>query len=281
MTTITTLTSTALGLGLALFMQVSTRITLNPALSFIFKIPLFMPYLVTAFVFWVLLYPKGYIGIIVQKFFVEYFRLMEEAPALVSDPYGIAIVICGSWMRFPYAFVIIHGLLQMLDPVLRRQLGRSAPAPAVSSDAFTSRFSVTAFSQSFVEFFGALHRLLHPLRAWCELATIPIRVRVRECEGSGQLARRLHHLRGVHMRRDGHCIFLHPRTKQGTEACLSARDASSVMGRDRACNLAHRIPGVRGIRIRICYQMVSIPLVVSAGVRDAMVRAHSGYQTTL
>jgi putative spermidine/putrescine transport system permease protein len=114
-TTVTTLTSTALGLSLALFMHFH-RVVLNPILSFIFKIPLFMPYLVTAFVFWVLLYPKGYIGIIVQKLFVEYFRLMEEAPALVADRYGIAIIICGSWMRFPYAFVIIHGLLQMLDP---------------------------------------------------------------------------------------------------------------------------------------------------------------------
>jgi putative spermidine/putrescine transport system permease protein len=116
-TTITTLTSTAVGLGMALFIRFQ-GITLNSVLSFILKIPLFMPYLVTAFVFWVLLYPKGYIGIIFQKLFVEYFRLMEEAPALVSDPYGIAIIICGSWMRFPYAFVIIHGLLQMLDPSL-------------------------------------------------------------------------------------------------------------------------------------------------------------------
>ena len=116
-TTVTTLTSTSLGLGLALFMRFQ-GIRLNGILSFILKVPLFMPYLVTAFVFWVLLYPKGYIGIIVHKLLVEYSGLMQEAPALVSDPFGIGIIICGSWMRFPYAFVIIHGLLQMLDPAL-------------------------------------------------------------------------------------------------------------------------------------------------------------------
>ena len=116
-TLITTVISTSLGLGLALFMRFR-GIPLNAALSFLVKIPLFMPYLVTAFVFWVLLYPKGYIGIIFKIIVVEFFRLMEEAPALVSDPYGIAIIVCGSWMRFPYAFVIIHGLIQMLDPSL-------------------------------------------------------------------------------------------------------------------------------------------------------------------
>ena len=99
-TTITTVISTSLGLGLALFIRFR-KIGMNAVLSLIVKIPLFMPYLVTAFIFWVLLYPKGYIGIIAHKLLVEYFRLMEQAPALVSDPYGIAIIVCGSWMRFP------------------------------------------------------------------------------------------------------------------------------------------------------------------------------------
>jgi putative spermidine/putrescine transport system permease protein len=116
-TLITTATSTSLGLGLALFMHFR-GIPLNAALSFLVKIPLFMPYLVTSFVFWVLLYPRGYVGILFKLIFVEYLRLMEEAPALVNDPYGIAIIVCGSWMRFPYAFVIIYGLMKMLDPAL-------------------------------------------------------------------------------------------------------------------------------------------------------------------
>jgi putative spermidine/putrescine transport system permease protein len=114
-TAITTTASTGLGLGLALFVRFR-KVGMNAVLSLVVKIPLFMPYLVTAFVFWVLLYPKGYVGIIAHMLLVEYFRLAEQAPALVSDPYGIAIVICGSWMRFPYAFVVIHGLLRMIDP---------------------------------------------------------------------------------------------------------------------------------------------------------------------
>ena len=113
-TAITTVGSTGLGLALALFMRFR-GVPVGAIFSFLVKIPLFMPYLVTAFVFWVLLYPKGYIGVIMHKLVVEYFRLADQAPALVSDPYGIAIVICGSWMRFPYAFVIIYGLLQMID----------------------------------------------------------------------------------------------------------------------------------------------------------------------
>ncbi|MGE0716029.1 MAG: ABC transporter permease [Alphaproteobacteria bacterium] len=114
-TAITTAVSTGLGLALALFMRFR-GIRLGPVFSFLVKIPLFMPYLVTAFVFWVLLYPKGYIGILTHKLLVEYLALAEQAPALVSDPLGIGIIVCGSWMRFPYAFVIIHGLLQMIDP---------------------------------------------------------------------------------------------------------------------------------------------------------------------
>ncbi len=128
-TTITTVTSTALGLGLAMFVHFR-RIGLGPILSLVVKIPLFMPYLVTAFVFWVLLYPKGYVGIVAHKLLVEYFRLMEQAPALVSDPYGIAIIVCGSWMRFPYAFVIVYGLLKMIDPSYEeaaRTLGARTP----------------------------------------------------------------------------------------------------------------------------------------------------------
>ena len=125
-TTVTTAISTGLGLALALFMRFR-GIPLGPIFSFLVKIPLFMPYLVTAFVFWVLLYPKGYIGIIMHKLLVEYFALVEQAPALVSDPLGIGIIVCGSWMRFPYAFIIIHGLLQMIDPAYE-EAGRTLGA---------------------------------------------------------------------------------------------------------------------------------------------------------
>jgi putative spermidine/putrescine transport system permease protein len=114
-TTYTTVLSTLIGCGLALFFKFRA-VTLTPALSFLIKIPLFMPYLVTAFVFWVLLYPAGYIGTIAKLLLVEYFALAEQAPALVNDPFGIAIIACGTWMRFSYAFIIMYGLLEMIDP---------------------------------------------------------------------------------------------------------------------------------------------------------------------
>ena len=78
-TTVTTVISTGLGLALALFMRFR-GIRLGMVFSFLVKIPLFMPYLVTAFVFWVLLYPKGYIGIVTHKLLVEYLGLVEQAP---------------------------------------------------------------------------------------------------------------------------------------------------------------------------------------------------------
>jgi putative spermidine/putrescine transport system permease protein len=114
-TTITTVLSTVIGGALALFMH-CRRIQVSGPVAFLVKIPLFAPHLVTAFIFWVLLYPKGYLGIIAQKLLVDYLALAEQAPALVNDPYGIAIILCGTWMRFPYAFLILYGLLQMLDP---------------------------------------------------------------------------------------------------------------------------------------------------------------------
>ena len=114
-TTITTLLSTGIGGALALFMH-CRRIPVSGPVRFHRQIPLFAPHLVTAFIFWVLLYPKGYLGIIAQKLLVDYLALVEKAPALVNDPYGFAIILCGTWMRFPYAFLILYGLLQMLDP---------------------------------------------------------------------------------------------------------------------------------------------------------------------
>ena len=76
-------------------------IPLNGALSFLVKIPLFMPYLVTAFVFWVLLYPKGYVGIIFKIIFVEYFRLMEEAPPSSPTPTASASLYAARGRGFP------------------------------------------------------------------------------------------------------------------------------------------------------------------------------------
>jgi putative spermidine/putrescine transport system permease protein len=128
-TAISTVLATLLGYGLALFVKFR-RIRMGQALSLLLKLPLFTPYLVTAFMWWALLFPRGYIGIFVQKVLVEYFRLADQAPALISDPWGIGIVTCSVWMRFPVVFLIMQGLLGMVNPSYEeaaRNLGARTP----------------------------------------------------------------------------------------------------------------------------------------------------------
>ncbi|MBI4635962.1 MAG: ABC transporter permease subunit [Candidatus Rokubacteria bacterium] len=128
-TFISTVLATVLGYGLVLFVKFR-RIRLGQTLSLLVKLPLFTPYLVTAFMWWALLFPRGYIGIFVQKVLIEYFRLAEEAPALISDPYGIGIVACSVWMRFPVVFLIMQSLMEMVNPSYEeaaRNLGARTP----------------------------------------------------------------------------------------------------------------------------------------------------------
>ena len=129
-TLITAFTSTATGVSLAVYLKLR-NIELPVALSFIIKLPLFTPYLVIAFIFWVLLYPAGYVVNIlslVQRAIADYFLLFEQKPMLVNDPFGIAIILCATWMRFPYGFIMAHNLLAMIDPSYEeaaRNLGAS------------------------------------------------------------------------------------------------------------------------------------------------------------
>ena len=129
-TTITAILSTISGIGLALYLKLRD-IELPVILSFILKLPLFTPYLVIAFIFWVLLYPAGYVVNIMmffQQVIAEYLVLFEKKPVLVNDQFGIAIILCATWMRFPYAFIIAQGQLAMIDPSYEeaaRNLGAS------------------------------------------------------------------------------------------------------------------------------------------------------------
>ena len=107
--------STFLGVALAIYLKLRT-IELPAWVSFILKIPLFTPYLVIAFIFWVLMYPRGYVGQVVKLIWVEYLALAEKAPILVNDPFGIAIIVCATWMRFPYAFIMAQNMLAMIEP---------------------------------------------------------------------------------------------------------------------------------------------------------------------
>lgn len=129
-TLITAITSTVTGVALAVYLKLRD-IELPVALSFIIKLPLFTPYLVIAFIFWVLLYPAGYIVNILsllKDFIADYYLLFEQKPMLVNDPFGIAIILCATWMRFPYGFIMAHNLLAMIDPSYEeaaRNLGAS------------------------------------------------------------------------------------------------------------------------------------------------------------
>ena len=129
-TLITAVTSTLTGVALAIYLKLRD-IELPVALSFIIKLPLFTPYLVIAFIFWVLLYPAGYVVNILsllKGFIADYYLLFEQKPMLVNDPFGIAIILCATWMRFPYGFIMAHNLLAMIDPSYEeaaRNLGAS------------------------------------------------------------------------------------------------------------------------------------------------------------
>jgi len=128
-TFIATFFSTVLGYFLALFFKFR-GIPLNRPIAIILKIPLFTPYLITAFMWFTLLFPRGYIGILVKKFFVEYLALIDKPIPLISDPFGIGIIVCSVWMRFPVAFMIMYGLFRMIDPSLEeaaRNLGAKTP----------------------------------------------------------------------------------------------------------------------------------------------------------
>ena len=129
-TLITAILSTASGVLLALYLKLRD-IELPTAVSFTIKLPLFTPYLVIAFIFWVMLYPGGYVVNILQllkNFIADYYLLFEQKPILVNDPFGIAIIACATWMRFPYAFIMSQNLLNMIDPSYEeaaRNLGAS------------------------------------------------------------------------------------------------------------------------------------------------------------
>ena len=125
-TLIATIFSTALGYFLALFFKFR-KVELTSRISMTLRIPLFTPYLVTAFIFWTLLFPRGYIGILFNKLVVEYFALVDKPIPLISDPFGIGIIVCSVWMRFPYAFMIMYGIMVMIDPSLE-EAGRNLGA---------------------------------------------------------------------------------------------------------------------------------------------------------
>ncbi|BBJ27531.1 ABC transporter permease [Athalassotoga saccharophila] len=78
-----------------------------------YKIPLFIPYLISAFAWWNLLSPGGY----AQRLLAAT-GIVNPNMLLVNDPNGIGIIVANVWMNFPYMVLLITGTLKMIDPTL-------------------------------------------------------------------------------------------------------------------------------------------------------------------
>jgi putative spermidine/putrescine transport system permease protein len=77
----------------------------------IYKIPLFIPYLISAFAWWTLLTPGGY----VQRFLV-WLGVINDMTQLVNDKYGVGIIVANVWINLPYMVILLVGALKMIDP---------------------------------------------------------------------------------------------------------------------------------------------------------------------
>ncbi len=96
-------------------------------ISTIMTIPLFTPYIVGAFMWWTLLWPRGYISLLINGILMKAGIVSEPIP-LVNDPYGIGILFGEVWIRFVIAVAIFYGPLQLINPELidaARSLGAS------------------------------------------------------------------------------------------------------------------------------------------------------------
>ncbi|MBW1971657.1 MAG: hypothetical protein DRG20_07030 [Deltaproteobacteria bacterium] len=117
-TLVATILATFIGYILALFLKIRKPKWKNFFISMM-RLPLFVPYLIASFMWWTLLYPKGYLSMILKHFF-------GLAIPLTNDPLGIGIILCAAWMKFSIAFNIMHSQLEMLPPDLEaaaRNLG--------------------------------------------------------------------------------------------------------------------------------------------------------------
>ncbi len=76
-----------------------------------YKIPLFVPYLISAFSWWSLLSPGGYI----QRILVG-MHVIGSGTQLINDTHGIGIIVANVWINIPYMILLLIGSLKMIDP---------------------------------------------------------------------------------------------------------------------------------------------------------------------
>ncbi len=123
---IATVISVAAGYLFAIYLTVK-RPPIWSKISSIMTIPLFTPYVVGAFMWWTLLFPRGYLAIVINRILMG-LGLTKGPIPLVNDPYGIGILFGEVWIRFVISFMIFYGPLQLISQDLvdaARSLGAS------------------------------------------------------------------------------------------------------------------------------------------------------------
>ncbi len=79
----------------------------------LFNSPLFVPYLVAAFMWLEILAPYGYVN-----GFLMMLGVIDEPLRLIWDPYGIGIIVANVWMNVPFVTTLMLGAFESLDPDL-------------------------------------------------------------------------------------------------------------------------------------------------------------------
>ena len=95
--------------------------------SFIPLIAIYTPYLIAAFMWWTLLWPRGYVALFVNGV-LQALGVIKEPLYLVNDPYGIGIILGKVWYTFTLTFLLTYGPLQLINPEIveaARMLGAS------------------------------------------------------------------------------------------------------------------------------------------------------------
>jgi len=96
-------------------------------ISTLLTIPLFTPYVVGAFMWWTLLFPRGYVSLVINGI-LRSLGLIKYPIPMVNDPYGIGILFGEVWIRFVIAVMMFYSPLQLISRDLTdaaRSLGAS------------------------------------------------------------------------------------------------------------------------------------------------------------
>ncbi|MEZ0345643.1 MAG: ABC transporter permease subunit [Infirmifilum sp.] len=114
------------GYFLALFLTIR-KPSWWSSFSFVPLIAIYTPYLIAAFMWWTLLWPKGYLALFLN-WVLQTLGVIKEPLYLVNDPLGIGIIIGKVWYTFTLSFLLTYGPLTLINPEIieaARMLGAS------------------------------------------------------------------------------------------------------------------------------------------------------------